>query len=193
MKSAQRKSGFTLLEILFASAVMLISTSMLVSLSINVAQFGEEEQMQNEIERETSLLLDYMERDIKSAVAVVADYPGDVSYSDFSIVLKLPEFDESGLPIADAFDYVLYEYSQDSEKVFRTVFDDAEAGVEKKSIGIDVGRCFFTVLADGEPTTDLSADRAAKTIEVEASRYDDVRQRYYNRSFVIASTLRNPE
>jgi len=193
MKHAERKAGFTLLEVLFASAVMLLGTSLLISLSVNVAQFAQEERMQNEIERETSLLLAYIQRDIKSSVAVVADFPGVSPYSGSSVVLKVPEFDETGLIIADSFDYVVYEYYYESEKTTRTVYDDAEGQTEKSSIGIDVGRCFFVVFVDGEPSVDLVEDRAAQTVQVSAYRYDDVRQRYYDRSFVIASTLRNPQ
>ena len=193
MKRFKGKVGFTIVEVLFASAVMLIGTSLLVSLTVNVAQFSEEERMQNEIERETSLLLAYIQRDVKSSVTVVADYPGVSTYYGSSFVLKVPEFDESGLIVADSYKYVVYEHPYDSETTIRTVYDDAEGQVESTSIGIDVGECFLIVLVDGEPAYNLTEDRAASTVEVGAYRYDNVRNKYYNRSFVIASTLRNPE
>lgn len=192
MKKINKRTGFTLIEVLFSSVVMLAGTSLLVSLSVNVAHFESEEQMQNKIERETSLFLDYLDRDIKSAVGVIADFPASSWDYGSTVTLKMPEFDESGMSVADTYDYVFYEYNYQDQATYRTVYDDAEGSVEKTRIKIPAGRCSFMAYADDQPLYSLQGEIEADAVQLSVYVYDDVRQDYYVRWFDVASTFRNP-
>ena len=73
----KNQSGYTLLEIIFASAILSLSASLLLSVSYSLRNFEHNERQQNEIERQSTLALDYMARDTKSAAAIEGDFSSD--------------------------------------------------------------------------------------------------------------------
>lgn len=189
MSRRKQNSGYTLLEIIFASAIMGISASLLVSVSYNLRNFERNEQQQNEIERESTLALDYMARDIKSAAAIEPLFPSD-NYHPNILVLKIPEYDEDGEPVTGAFDYVSYRVIPERESVVRALFDD-ENGVDLKAESVlPVGPSNIQCLVDGVPWESIISGGNALNIDVTVSR--SASKNNYSRTLSISATLRNP-
>jgi type II secretory pathway pseudopilin PulG len=193
MSSAKKNSGFTLTEVVFAVAVSFMTIGVVASLTSNMLQFSEEEQIQNEIERETTLFLEHVKRDVKHASEVVLDYPAVAGSQADVLVFKMPEFDEGGVAIPGQFDYVTYEHFWETDKTRRTVYDD-DLGLEQKEQKIiDAGECWFWAFANGEPIEYIADPDMIDTIQISAYRqdYEPNGAYYYWRSFVVASALRN--
>ena len=192
MMSVKKASGFSLVEVLLASGVMLIGTALVVSLTVNMARFSREEQAQNEIERETTLFLDYLERDMKRAAGVLPEYPG-TSLEAQCVALKIPEFDTDGLHSVGVHDYAVYEFFPGTGQAIRTLYDGELGQDEITRIGIPVGECYFQVFADGIPLECVEEGQNIGTLQVSIMRYGcQERGLDYYRTFVVATTLRNP-
>lgn len=195
MKQVRKNAGFTLTELVFAVGVSFMTIALVASLTTNMLEFSEEEQMQNEIERETTLFLEHLKRDVKHASGVVLNYPGVATSQAQTMVLKVPEFDESGVAIPGEYDYVAYEYFWYTEMTRRTVFDDDLGTVVKNQKAIEAGETWFWAFANGVPIEAVPDPDLVNTIQISAYRYDnDPRlKHYYWRTFVVASALRNAD
>jgi type II secretory pathway pseudopilin PulG len=193
MRTSTRKSGFTMTEVIFAVAISLMTVSLVMSLTTNMLEFAEEEQMQNEIEREMTLLLDYFKRDTKIASGVVLDYPAVSTSTAQALVFEIPEFDAEGIAVPGGYDYVAYEHFWESRDTRRTIYDDDQGLQVKDRRMIDAGECWFWAFANGVPLESIEDPSTIDTIQISAFRHDYAQDwtRYYWRSFVVASTLRN--
>jgi len=186
----QHQAGFTFIEVLIAGGVMTLGAAMLASFTFHVQQFSVEEQVQNEIERETALFLDYFCRDAMSSVGIVLDYPGTLSNSD-TIVFKIPEFDSLGLHIAETYNYVVYDYVAGAGKVKRSVYDDAEGYLLLNETEIPFSSAYWASYGDGRLIEEMVNADSVRSLQSSIMRYESLGNRSYSRSFVAASTLRN--
>ncbi len=189
MKQKQHSKGYSLLEVVFASAIMAFSASLLVSVGSNLREFSRNEQKQNEIEREATLAMDYLSRDIKTAVAVAPDLTEDF-YHPSVLVLKTPEYDATGTPVTGSFDYISYSMVPENGMLVRTVYDDVDAAVVSNEISIPVGSCAINCMVDGQFWPSLMAETAAQSIEISVTR--GASGSAYYRTLSISATLRNP-
>lgn len=186
-----KSSGFTLAEILTGIVVLSMTTAILMAMLGQMLDFAEEERIQNEIEREVTLFLDYLERDIKSAAGLVVDYPAG-SPSSQVLALKIPEFEESGLPKSPmTYHYVVYTYSYESGETTRTVFADEDGVVQLSTMKIDNGPCYLVAMADWQPIDYVTNPEDVDNIEIAVLRYENNKNRFYWRSFVMESLMRN--
>lgn len=185
----KRNTGFTLLEVMFASGIMLAAGALMFSLSFNVRNFEMEEQRQNEVEREMTLVLDYIVRDIKSAADIAPDFFGDLG-NPF-LVLNVPRFNESGVSASGQFDYIVYDYSFQKRAVIRSIYDaTGEAPVLTDRKVIQTGSSYFEAWVNGVPWWSLTGMERATTIDIYAARYES--RTGYFRNFTVSATLRNP-
>lgn len=184
------QSGFTLVEVIFASGILTACTALVVSSTVNTLLFSHEEQMQNAIERETTIFLEYFNRDILGAAAACSDYPA-ASRGAKCMVLKVPEFDEFGVHTQGVFDYVLYEYFPETGRAVRTVYDDDLGEYPLWTIEISAGDCDLSYFADGKSLSAYKEFEPVKTLQLSASRYEKEHGLEYSRNFVTALTLRN--
>jgi prepilin-type N-terminal cleavage/methylation domain-containing protein len=187
-----RKSGFTLPEVVIALGVLSFGMAMLASLSIYTLRYSHEEQMQNSVERRTALFLEYFHRDIMAAAAVLPDFPG-VSKKAKSLILKVPEFDEFGIHARGTFDYVVYEYFDEPGRAVRTVYDDELGGWQIESMEISAGSCGLKYLADGKSLPAIKDFTTIQTLQLAALQQEEEHGFEYTRSYVTASTMRNPD
>lgn len=185
------KSGFTLLEVIFATGVFALGSALLVSVTVGTVGFSHEEQMQNAVERETTLFLQYLQRDVLQAAAVSSVFPVKTPGAT-KLVLKVPEFDEFGVHRWKEFDYVLYAYYKDAGQAVRTVYDDELGTIQLASMEIPAVECLLRYFADGRNLATVSEFEAIKNVQMSAQREDTEREFEYTRRFVAASTLRNP-
>lgn len=193
MSTPRHVSGFTLVEVLIAFAVTFVVLALLMSMTSDMLRFAEEEQMQNAIERETALLLDYLKRDVKAARVVYTSFP-NTSPSAQVLVFELPEFDDAGCPLPNTFDYVVYAHDSDEGEVTRTVYNDA-AGLEPlTSTALPARYTSLTVFADGDPIESLPPGETVRNLQISLSRSGDPDGRFqYSRTLVATSTLRNSD
>jgi hypothetical protein len=163
---------------------------MLMSFSFHVQQFSIEERVQNEVERETTLFLDYFCRDVMSSVGVVLDYPGLSPYAQ-TLVLKIPQFDSLGLQVPESFNYIVYEYVQGSDSMTRWVYGDADGTALVGGISIPFSSAYWESYGDGHPVDLMVNADSIRNLQASIMRYESINNRVYSRSFVAASTPRN--
>jgi hypothetical protein len=193
MKARKGNAGFTLAEVLSAVIVMLMTTGLVVSVTGQMLDFSREERMQNEIEREVTFFLDYLERDIKTASEVQTDYPA-ASPAAQSLTLKVPQFTELGLPMnPQIYNYVVYEYFYETGLTRRSVYADAEGTQLLASQDIDNGPCYFVALVDWAPVdSGITPTEDADEIQIALLRYNlEPGTPFYWRSFIMDSVMRN--
>lgn len=183
------EAGFTLLEVMIAAFTFALSGTLILSLGFNVRNFEDQEQRQNKMEREASLVLDYMTRDIQSSGAVSPDFAGSLT-SPSILILKMPEYDSLGITITNSFNYVVYEQSPDQDMVIRTVYDDKAGTTVLDQIPIQANGAYIECYVDSNPWYTLTAEAFADTIRIYVNM-QDTRNSKYQRDFYITTTPRN--
>lgn len=191
MMNGTRKSGFTLLEVIFATGIFSLGATLLVSLTVGTVGFSHEEQMQNAVELEKTLMLDYYGRDILEAAAVNSSFP-TMGPGTKGVVFKVPQFDEYGVHTCGEFDYVVYAYTPKTGRVSRTVYDDELGTMQLAKMEIPAANCNISYFADGKNLSTVKEFAEIQTLQLSAKQDETEREFEYSRRFVTASTLRNP-
>jgi len=192
MRGRHNNRGFTLVEVIIASGIMTFGAALLVSITVDMHRFSVEEQMQNEIERETTLFLDYFSRDTMNAAGVQLEYPGTSKNGD-KIVFKVPEFDSLGLRIPEEYDYVIYEHLPGKDYVTRSVFDDAEGDLFVSDIVLPFSQTHWWTFVNGVPLSQLDKVEGIRELQASLMRNGSVAGFDYQRRMIATSTLRNSE
>lgn len=193
MKGRQRyNSGFTLVEVIISSAVMTLGAALLVSMTVDMHRFSMEERMQNEIEQETTLFLDYFSRDTMAAAGIQLTFPGTSKKSE-KVIFRIPEFDSLGIRVADQYDYVVYEYRPKTDYITRSVYDDDEGKFFISETTLPFSRTFWASFADGVPLAEIANPEAINNIQASLARDGYAAGLDYSRRLINVTTLRNAE
>jgi hypothetical protein len=193
MNDRKKNQAFTLAEVLSAVIVMLMATGILMTGVGRLFIFVEDEEVQDRMEQKFTLLLDYLERDIKAAAGIDLTFPA-VSQSAKSFVVKIPLFEESGLPVAPAtYTRVAYEWFPETGMVRRTEWAD-ELGTQKIDEMTFEGKpSYFSALGNWTPVENILPEDEddIEKIQIAMIRYEYQDDRFYSRSFIMESLMRN--
>jgi type II secretory pathway pseudopilin PulG len=117
------QAGFTIAELLVASALTVIFATTFVVLAVGMQRQMVQQNMYYNTNRSARYALDRISRDIKESVGLVYTY-GGATRGNTTLILKLPSIDASGVPtnIASEFDYVTYKLDpSDATRLVRTL------------------------------------------------------------------------
>ncbi len=127
------RKGFSLIEVLIASAISLMATTAVLSIFIAASRMSVEAFFQNQATMQARSVIDTLTRDVRSAVEVETSY-GAFNANSSTLILKLPAIDNNGFPtnVDSNFDRIIY-HRDDQERMIRQVVAHGSSSRESGS------------------------------------------------------------
>jgi len=131
----RNRRGFTLVEAIIASGIFLVATSMVISATYALQYAARQEKIQNEVERDATRSLDFLQRDVNRASEILAAWEGFAT-TDTVLVLEIPNFDSKEVPISGAEGHVIFTLIEEEGILERIEFGPESEGSELLSYRI---------------------------------------------------------
>jgi len=197
-----KRRGFTLIETMLASGLFLMATGMVISAAYVFQLSTRQEKVQNELERQATGLMDYLQRDLNLASKVLTTW-GAYTTSGTSMIVEIPVFDANEIRVPNTIRCAIYEYLPTEDgagSVARlevaphdTSDPSATPQVQNYQViaGITDFQLYFdhldyaSLLALGTPLEDVRSVEVGLTLETEKD------ERIYERDYLFSVTLRN--
>ena len=188
------RRGFTLAEVMIASGIFLVATSMVLSATYALQYAARQEKIQNEVERDAARSLDFLQRDVNRASSILTAWEG-FGTSETGLVLEIPNFDSKEVPVAGAEGHVVYSLVPEEQILERIEYGPASLGSELLSYRITRNIAGFELFYDhlsyhslvlsGKPLGDVFNVEVALATEQEK---DGV---VYTRNYRSSATIRS--
>jgi len=134
----RKNAAFTLIEVILASSLSLMTTVVMMSFFIASSKMAVESTLRSRAEMEGRLLRSYLVTDIRSACGIDDSFKSFTAGPD-TLILKLPAVNESNLPIdsSSKFDRIVYHpANKNGTQVMRTIIPDAASSRRAESRAI---------------------------------------------------------
>jgi len=149
LRISGRRRGYTLVEVLIASAISTMVVIATMSMFIAAAKMSIESYMRNQATMQARTVMDRLTTDARSALGVESTYDS-YKASSSTLILKVPAITAAGLPvdIEAKFDRIIYHQgASNKNELIRTVIADSSSSREagdmvvgsssKPQIGVD--------------------------------------------------------